>query len=87
MGMGEAALRRLLRGEGALTPKALITQVCVEHAAELIRSGTKIEAALSLAGFHQKTNFNRQFRRMFGCLPHEYRNQGTRPAPFISSPR
>jgi AraC-like DNA-binding protein len=42
-------------------------------AARLIEEGTKIEAAMRLAGFSNWTNFNAQFRREFGLNPRDDR--------------
>ena len=51
-------------GCGATFRDAL-TYSCLTYARLLIQRGTKIEAAMRLAGFHNKTNFNRQFSRFF----------------------
>jgi AraC-like DNA-binding protein len=73
VGVSAAKLRRLLRIEGGPRPKALITMACLHQAAQLIRRGTKIDAARRMVGFQQKTNFNRQFRRLYAHLPVDYR--------------
>jgi len=35
----------------------------------------KVEAAMRLAGFRNKSNFNRDFRDYLGCLPHEFKRR------------
>ena len=79
LGVSPVQLRRLLKRTGRATFKAMLTEVCLSHAASLIREGMKIEAAMRLAGFRNKTNFNKQFARRFGMLPKKYRT--TRYAP------
>jgi AraC-like DNA-binding protein len=53
--------------------REMLCAACLTHAADMIGQGTKIEAALRLSGFRGKANFNRQFKKCFGCLPHELR--------------
>ena len=50
-----------------------LTYSCVTYARRLITQGTKVEAAMRLAGFHQKTNFNRQCREFFAQSPRDWR--------------
>jgi AraC-like DNA-binding protein len=79
-GMRQPELRRRLSNEVSTIPtiRRYITNVCFEYAAQLISSGVKIEAARELAGFRQKTNFNKRFVALFGCLPSSYyKNQSS----------
>jgi methylphosphotriester-DNA--protein-cysteine methyltransferase len=54
-----------------------LTYSCLTYARMLIQRGTKIEAAMRLAGFHNKTNFNRQFSRFLTCEPGELPHRRT----------
>jgi AraC-like DNA-binding protein len=69
-------VRRVLGARGYCPSfRDALTYSCVTYAQLLIRRGTKIQAAMRLAGFQQKTNFNRQFRRFLGALPSEARKR------------
>jgi AraC-like DNA-binding protein len=66
-------LRRLLGPVGLCSSfRDALTYSCLQHAADLIASGVKIEAAFRLSGFRSKSNFIGQFREFFGCLPREH---------------
>ena len=52
-----------------------LTQVRLQHAAHLINSGLKIEAAALSVGYQSKKNFYRQFLRHFGVTPEAYRHR------------
>jgi len=65
--------RETANGSGTL--RAMLTSACITYAAALVKRGEKVEAAMFLSGFRHKTNFGRQFRRQFGCLPSQYRNR------------
>jgi methylphosphotriester-DNA--protein-cysteine methyltransferase len=54
-----------------------LTYSCLTYARLLIAKGTKIEAAMRLAGFHQKTNFNRQCREFLGDSPSDWKSRRT----------
>jgi AraC-like DNA-binding protein len=73
-GLAELTLRRRWRAVTGHRPlRDAITVACIQHAAELLADGVKVEAAMHLAGFHHWSNFNRQFRRVFGTTPGCYR--------------
>jgi methylphosphotriester-DNA--protein-cysteine methyltransferase len=92
MELSAAQLRRRFKSAGELTFRSALTQACLTHAGMLIRNGTKIEAAMRLAGFRNKTNFNKQFNRRFGALPNQCRDnnvskhQSTVPIWSLSVP-
>jgi AraC-like DNA-binding protein len=73
-GLAELTLRRRWRAVTGHPPlRQIITVACLQHAAELLADGVKVEAAMHLAGFHHWSNFNRQFRRVFRTTPGRYR--------------
>jgi AraC-like DNA-binding protein len=74
-GLTEVTMRRRWRLPGMPPLRDVIILVRLGYAARLIVDGTKIEAAMRLAGFRNWTNFNRQFRRRLGGTPAEYRAQ------------
>lgn len=67
-------LRRAWRASASTdTIRDVMIETRIRFAAGQIRRGIKIEAARRLSGFQHVSNFNTQFRRRFGCLPHQYR--------------
>ena len=85
-GLSEPQLRRALihcqssgptsSGRSHATFRAIVTWACVLHAENMLKQGVKVEAALLMSGFRNKTNFNRQCRAFLGCLPHECSHEG-----------
>lgn len=69
LGLRPRQLRRAQVRLGLPPVRQLIVLSAVTVAAELIRDGIKIEAAISMTGFKNRTNFYRQFRRYFQKLP------------------
>jgi AraC-like DNA-binding protein len=49
--------------------RAVIGWCCLTYAADQMARGCKVLAAMRLAGFTNKSSFNRQLRQYFGCLP------------------
>lgn len=74
--LSAAQLRRRVKSMGGITLRSVLTRACLSYAENLICDGTKIEAAMRLAGFRNKTNFNAQFSRRFGALPNQWRDSG-----------
>jgi AraC-like DNA-binding protein len=73
--MEELELRRGLQRDRAAPAREMIRYSCLTYAARLIASGIKVEAAISLSGYHNKTVFCRNFRDYLGCQPHEVRGR------------
>ena len=73
LGTDARHLRVRLRADRCAPAREMITYGCLTYAARLIAEGVKIEAAMLIAGFHNKTNFCRQFREFLGCQPGRYR--------------
>src|SRR5688500_6341705 len=71
LGLPERTLRRRLRISGRPPARDIITFAAVAYAALMISQGTKVEAAMLMAGFRNKTNFCVQFRTWLGCRPGE----------------
>jgi hypothetical protein len=62
IGMTERQLRRRWHAKRVEPLRSLVTYACVTYAWCLIARGTKTEAAIRLAGFRNRWNFNRQSR-------------------------
>ena len=80
-----AYLGALFRREIGVPMRQRLTFVRLDHAADLIRDGVKVEAVSMLVGYRSKKNFYRQFKRRFGTTPLGYRNTADPQAPLIAS--
>ena len=78
LSMSPVALRRRLKRVGVPSLRTLISSARLNHAADLIRQGTKVEAAMILSGLHHRSHFSRLCRRHFHCLPHELSSEESR---------
>jgi len=77
--MSTATFRRRLQGAAGETPKAYISAIQMEKAANLLTENPEmslLEVAFK-CGFDDRSNFGRAFKRIYGCSPLEYRNQPT----------
>ena len=68
-------LGAVFRREQGVSMRQWLTRVRLDHAAELIRDGVKIEAVALLVGYRSKKNFYRQFKRRFATTPLVYGTQ------------
>jgi YesN/AraC family two-component response regulator len=75
VGRQPAYLGQVFRTALGLTVRQCRTRLRLEHAADMIRAGTKIEAVSLTVGYRSKKNFYRQFKRHYGTTPAGYRRQ------------
>jgi two-component system response regulator YesN len=80
-----AYLGAMFRREIGVPMRQWLTHVRLDHAADLIRDGVKVEAVSMLVGYRSKKNFYRQFKRRFGTTPLGYRNAADPQAPLNGS--
>jgi AraC-like DNA-binding protein len=73
IGRQPAYLGRLFQQEVGASVRDHLTRVRLEHAAELIREGVKIEAVALSVGYRSKKNFYQRFKRHYGTTPVRYR--------------
>lgn len=73
IGRQPAYLGRLFHQQVGSSVRDYLTRVRLEHAAELIRDGVKIEAVALSVGYRSKKNFYQRFRRCYGTTPVGYR--------------
>ncbi len=73
-----AHLGTMFRQQFGMTARDCLTRVRLEHAAELIRAGVKIEAVALFVGYRSKKNFYRRFKRHYATTPLQYRLNATR---------
>ncbi|MGI5877495.1 MAG: helix-turn-helix domain-containing protein [Christensenellales bacterium] len=68
-------LYRLMKNIGNTSPAHYLTQLRAERAAQLLRESDMTVADVSSAcGFESEQSFYRNFKRMHGCTPSQYRN-------------
>ncbi|HEU4636748.1 MAG TPA: AraC family transcriptional regulator, partial [Edaphobacter sp.] len=63
---------RMFRDLMGLTPHAYLTQLRIELATDLLRSGTPLVDIAGLAGFTDQSHFTRKFKRILGVTPGQY---------------
>jgi len=68
-----AAAAPLLRGGSTLPPTARRGLVRVRRAGSLLAAGEPLAGAAAEAGFYDQSHMTRQFLRLFGMTPGEYR--------------
>src|SRR5207247_1956001 len=68
-----AHLGMIFREQFGMTARDWLTRVRLEHAAELICAGVKIEAVALIVGYRSKKNFYRRFKRYYATTPLQYR--------------
>jgi two-component system response regulator YesN len=72
-GRHPAYLGHVFHEEVGSSAREYLTHVRLEHAAELIRDGVKIEAVALMVGYRSKKNFYQRFKRCYGTTPVRYR--------------
>ncbi|MCY2973230.1 MAG: helix-turn-helix domain-containing protein [Planctomycetota bacterium] len=70
-------LARLFRSQMGISPLRHLKQVRLERAAQLLCSGTDAVALIATrVGYQNTSHFVRDFRRIFGMTPLDYRRRG-----------
>jgi PAS domain S-box-containing protein len=73
IGRQPAYLGRVFQHEVGSSVRDYLTRVRLEHAAELVRDGVKIEAVALSVGYRSKKNFYQRFKGYYGTTPVQYR--------------
>jgi PAS domain S-box-containing protein len=81
VGRQPAYLGRLFHQETGASVRDYLTRVRLEHAAELVRAGVKIEAVALSVGYRSKKNFYQRFKRHYGTTPVRYRTGAVSRTP------
>lgn len=71
-GLSPYHLLRAFRDRVGLTPHAYMTQLRVERARVLLRSGLSLSETTYQTGFVDQSHFTRQFKKMMGVTPGQY---------------
>lgn len=74
LNMSVTQLRRRLKVSQS-TYRNCVRDASLTIAEQLLCHGTKVEAAMLLAGLQNRTSFNRQFGRRYGCRPSAYKHR------------
>ncbi|MDD9270618.1 AraC family ligand binding domain-containing protein [Paenibacillus sp. GCM10023248] len=77
LGYNRAYLSRLFKRHTKVTPVTFLLKLRVDKARQLLRERLEltIEQISSSVGFYDPLYFSKQFRRLYGVSPSEYRNQ------------
>ncbi len=75
-GVSRSHLASLFKSETGLPVRAYLREVRMRRASELLRGGgTSIKEALQAVGYHDASNFARNFRSQFGRTASQYRRE------------
>ena len=81
-GMSPAYLYRSFVERFCLTPRAYLVQSRMQRAATLLReSNSPLKELAPNVGVSDASNFSRVFKRVHGCTPEAFRNEGRRCSP------
>jgi AraC-like DNA-binding protein len=82
LGYNRAYLSRVFRRHTEQTPIAFLTRLRIDHGRRLLRERPEltVEQIASSVGFRDGLYFSKQFRRLYGQSPTEYRLAVSRPA-------
>lgn len=74
--MSESHFRRLFEDNIGMTPVEYLNQVRVKKACDLIKkTGNSMEEIAAKVGFTTTSTFNRNFKRMIGTSPYQWKKQ------------
>ena len=75
--MSASTFRRRLQSAAGETPKAYISAIQMEKAAELLKDNPDmpIQDVAYQCGFEEKSSFSHTFKRIYGCTPSQFRKQ------------
>jgi transcriptional regulator GlxA family with amidase domain len=85
VGVSRRTLTCLFRETRQRTFGAWLRAIRMSRAVELLQEGAKVEVAMLAAGYHNKTNFNRTFRRHYGRNPGRWRGHSSPDTPSTLS--
>jgi AraC family transcriptional regulator, regulatory protein of adaptative response / methylphosphotriester-DNA alkyltransferase methyltransferase len=75
IGSSQRGLQRAFHEAGGTSFRRCLTDVRMEHAAELLRDDTEpVQWVAAAVGYRQPAQFVKAFRRHFGCTPTAYRD-------------
>lgn len=81
-GMSRSTLTRAFHAVMGCSPIEHVIRVRVAHAVELLRQpGMRITDVAFASGFNDSNYFTRQFKKVMGVSPTEYRRSHTEPSP------
>ncbi|WLF83870.1 helix-turn-helix domain-containing protein [Moraxella sp. ZY210820] len=74
--LSRATFMRLFKQLMDISPYAFILNLRLQKSAHLLRHSAQNILSIALStGFSSDTNFSKAFKKYYGCLPHEYRQQ------------
>lgn len=85
-GVGERAVLRLFRSAYGLSPYAYRTNLRINEAKRLLRSGLDIAQAALASGFYDQSHLHRRFVRRVGLTPADWAERARDPVGFVQDP-
>ena len=82
-GMSRAVFDRHFKAATLLSPLQYIKALRLNEASMLIMRGESVGDAATAVGYHNSSQFSREFRRKFGTSPREWAGIAARSAPDV----
>lgn len=79
-GVSRSHLFRLFRQTCGISPQEYLCRLRLQHAAQLLQSGSPVAQAAYSAGFTDLPNFSRRFKKSYGVAPSKYAEKAPTPA-------
>ena len=68
-------LRRAFKRHTGMSVHECVTHARIRRATVLLAAGEKVEWVSQQVGYRNRTNFNREFRRIVGCGPRDFKRR------------
>lgn len=73
--LSDSRFRHLFAGETGMSPRACLRQLRLAHAKALLAENRlSIDEIALKVGWQERSHFERQFKRLYGITPAQYRN-------------
>ena len=78
LNMSVQTFRRRIQVAAGETPKAYIQAIQMERAVQLLANSPEmpVSQVARLCGFDETSSFSHTFKRIYGCSPTQYRDNG-----------
>ena len=83
-GVSRSHLFRLFRQTCSISPQEYLCRLRLQHAAQLLQSGSPVAQAAYSAGFTDLPNFSRRFKKSYGVTPSKYAADAQAPAEPVA---
>ena len=83
IGMSRAVLHRKFKEATRLSPMQYMKSMRLNQAAMKIAGGTNVSTAASEVGYVSSSQFSREFKRMYGLSPRQWRERTNLPQEIV----